>query len=390
MGEEIDQRNIVRSAILANFSVPGKIARNLKKEIYFPELDGLRFFAFFLVFVYHYSLLTQVYFNSPLKYFWIGVDLFFVLSAFLFTKLLTAEYSNTRSISFKKFYLRRIFRIWPIYFLFVGFSTAYYILKNGPLSKSIGLRVLGLFSFSDNLITAVKGYSPLPFTGHLWTIGYEEQFYIFVPIIIYFLVRSSVRTRLIFFGSVLVLFNMIRFVLISDKATGPAIYVLPFTHFESILMGIIVGFGDTDFLFEKLRPLVLGLFGVLFFGFLCLLPVMEDVSFLLIASYSFVGLSTSSVLFSVSNSDLLRKIFSNKLLVFLGKRSYGLYVYHLLAYAIANAEVRRIQEVHVKYFALFGVWLFITVVISLASYEFIELPFLRLKKRFEVVRSRPI
>lgn len=108
------------------------------KRIYFPELDGLRFFAFLLVFVHHHILLKKVPIFSILHTEgWVGVDLFFALSAFLFTKLLIAEYNKTKTISFRKFYIRRIFRIWPIYFLFIGFSVALYLSFYGTISNYI-------------------------------------------------------------------------------------------------------------------------------------------------------------------------------------------------------------------------------------------------------------
>ncbi|HOO67414.1 MAG TPA: acyltransferase [Bacteroidales bacterium] len=157
--------------------------KNTSEQIfYYPELDGLRFLAFFLVFVHHQNLFRNVPYLSTLKEFgWVGVDLFFALSAFLFTRLLVAEYNKTQSISFKKFYLRRIFRIWPIYFIFIGFALAcFVVLRNGELTRDINIRLIGLLAFSDNIFTAVKGYIPLPWANHLWTIAYEEQFYLFL------------------------------------------------------------------------------------------------------------------------------------------------------------------------------------------------------------------
>jgi len=362
------------------------------ERIYFPELDGLRFFAFLLVFVHHHSLFAKIPYLSILHTNgWIGVDLFFALSAFLFTKLLIAEYNKTKTISFKKFYLRRIFRIWPIYFLFIGFSVALYIFFfKGSIGNNIGIRIIGLFTFSDNIMTAIYGYNPLPFIAHLWTITYEEQFYIFIPIIILLLVRSSFKKKLISVISIFILFNGIRFALIANNVPHPAIWVLPITHFESIVLGIVIGFGGIDFLLKRIRPLMFGLIGIFFFILLCFLPNLDNISYWLIVSYSFVGISTSMVLFSVLNSNYLKEFFSKELFVFLGKRSYGLYVYHLLGNGVASFMIAKISIIPSNSLASFLYSLSFTVIVSIISYKVIETPFLKLKKRFEVIISRPI
>lgn len=362
-----------------------------KNRIYLPELDGLRFFAFLLVFIHHHSLFARIPYLSILHTNgWIGVDLFFALSAFLFTKLLIAECNKTKTISFKKFYMRRIFRIWPIYFLFIAFSVALYIFSTGSIVNNIGIRIIGLFTFSDNIMSALYGYNPMPYIAHLWTITFEEQFYILIPIIILLIVRSSVKTKLIFLVSVFVLFNLIRFALIANKVPHPAIWVLPITHFESIVLGIAIGFGGFDFLLKRIKPLLIGIIGVIFFVLLCYLPNLNNISYWLIVSYSFAGISTSMVLFSVSNSNYLKKVFSKDLFVFLGKRSYGLYMYHLLGNGVASYMIAKITLLPSNALASFIYSLSFTIIVSIISYKVIETPFLKLKKKFEVIISRPI
>jgi peptidoglycan/LPS O-acetylase OafA/YrhL len=166
--------------------------------------------------------------------------------------------------------------------------------------------------------------------------------------------------------------------------------VLPVTHFESIIFGMVIGFGGIDFLIKKIKPIFLGLAGVFFFVLLSLLPNVEDISYLLILTYLFVGISTSLVLFSVSNSNLLKKVFSKKVLVFLGKRSYGLYIYHLFGNGIAGILIDKLHFIPSGLLASFLCCLTITIIASIISYKIIETPFLKLKKRFEVIISRPI
>ena len=362
-----------------------------RQRIYFPELDGLRFFAFLLVFIHHHSLFSKIsYFSVLHTNGWIGVDLFFALSAFLFTKLLIAEHEKTRIISVKNFYLRRICRVWPIYFLFIGFSITIYILKNGQISKYIGLRVFGLFVFSDNVFSAIYGYNPLPVVAHLWTIAYEEQIYIIIPIVILSLIRSSYKIKIMSLISVFFLLNLIRLVLLCNGVSHQVIWVLPITNFESIILGIVVGFGGFNILLKRLNPLIIGLIGILFFILVCLMQPFVKITYWLIISYLLVGLSSSMVLFSTLNSKYLRTIFSQKVFVFLGKRSLGLYVYHLLGNIIATKLILYIPEIPSSSFFSFIYSLSFTVIISIISYKVVETPFLILKKQFEVISSRPI
>jgi peptidoglycan/LPS O-acetylase OafA/YrhL len=361
------------------------------QRIYFPELDGLRFLAFLLVLIHHQKPLSKVPYVSILQENgWIGVDLFFALSAFLFTKLLITEYLKTRTISFKKFYLRRVFRIWPIYLFIILFSISFHLISIGPLVHNIRVRIFGLFAFSDNIMTAIYGFNPLRYTEHLWTIAYEEQFYIFIPITILLLVRASFKEKVLSIISIFVLFNLIRLAFIEHNAPHPAIYVLPVTHFESIILGIAIGFGGFDFLLTRLKPLTIGFMGILFFIFVYFLPPLWETSYWLIASYSFVGLSTSLVLFSVTTSNYLKLIFSKKLFVYLGKRSYGLYIYHLFGNGVAAYLISHIPATPLNPLISFMCSLSFTVIAAIISYRIIETPFLKLKKRFEVIISRPI
>ena len=101
-------------------------------RFYVPQLDGLRFIAFLLVFAHHGQRLSNLLSSGSIgrsvldfleRRGWFGVDLFLVLSAFLITSLLLIEYDRHRNISLRGFYMRRILRIWPLYYLMtmVGF-----------------------------------------------------------------------------------------------------------------------------------------------------------------------------------------------------------------------------------------------------------------------------
>jgi len=159
-------------------------------------------------------------------------------------------------------------------------------------------------------------------------------------------------------------------------------------------LGIIIGFSGLDFLTKKkINPLLLFITGILFFLLLCLLPGVNNISILsywLIISYSLVGISTSLILLSVLNSDILKKIFMLNIFVFLGKRSYGLYVYHIFGNYAADLMIQQVSELPSNSYASFSYSLSFTIIVAIISYAIVEKPFLKLKHKFEVIVSRPI
>jgi peptidoglycan/LPS O-acetylase OafA/YrhL len=237
-----------------------------KSKFYYPELDGLRFIAFLLVFIHHAPVLNFSALRFIKDFGWIGVDLFFALSAFLFVKILAKEFEKTGTISISKFYIRRGLRIWPIYVLFCLFLVVVAVTRQVSVGVSLPFfpwRVLGLFTFTDNIFSAFKGYNPIPFSGQLWTISYEEQFYLVIPIMLRYLFKSRGSRVVLLLSALAVLFFIIRSVLIYQKTPHPAIWVLPMTHFESILLGIVVGLGGYEKLLSKVPAflvLMVGLF----------------------------------------------------------------------------------------------------------------------------------
>lgn len=364
-------------------------------KTYFPELDGLRFLAFLLVFIHHAPLLSE----NPLwqwlhRYGWMGVDLFLCLSAYLFTKLLYTEFQQTGSIHIPYFYIRRTLRIWPLYYLFVIGMLA---LTFFTLPERIdSWRVAGLFTFTDNILSAVFGnYNLILFAGHLWTISYEEQFYAVIPWALRSLFKMSQRTRTQIILGVLLVGLIIRIILsLVVKVPYVAIWVLPVTHFEAILLGLLVGLGGLDQALARVPPLAAGATGILSLLVIDLLPKTPIVSAIPLQVYHFflTGLGMALILHTllrVSHKPEWRWI-SSRPMAYLGKISYGLYVYHLLCLGLAS------QYVHV---AEANYWLWVaavfllplagTIGVSSLSYSFIEKPFLRLKERFAIVLSRP-
>jgi peptidoglycan/LPS O-acetylase OafA/YrhL len=357
---------------------------------YIPALDGLRFVAFLLVFCHHQELFARI---PGLSFLytrgWIGVDLFFALSAYLLTHLLSTEFRKTNTISIKKFYLRRILRIWPLYFSFIGLSVAIYFFYRHSFSSEILLRIAGLFTLTDNVLSATEGYNPLPFAKHLWTIAYEEQFYIFIPLVVLWLMRSRTGFGIFLLVLVFILFNGIRLWFIHEEIPHPAIWVLPVTHFESIVLGVVLGAGGMDFVARKISPAMAPVIAVIAFILICIAAPLDEIDYHLVLTYPCVGVFTSMIVYASLKNDGLNRFLATRAMVFFGKRSYGLYVFHLLGSGAANLGVGHVDGVP-SALASFIYALAFTITAAIFSYEYLETPFLRWKRKFEIISSRPI
>ncbi len=366
-----------------------------KSSFYIPELDSLRFFAFLLVLIHHagYSELIN-WWEVVARYGWMGVDLFLCLSAFLFTRLLYAEYQATGTVAVKNFYIRRAFRIWPLYIFFLILAIFLTVQKEG-WSDFLITRALGMLTFTDNFLTARWGYNnSILYTPHLWTISYEEQVYLLIPWVLLFLYRRSGTTVSWLLLGAGLLGTLIRAVMIYRGVEHPDIWVLPYSHFDSVLGGIVIGLGTLDKQLKKVPNLIWLVLGILALWQVTELPNVQRIQWKLMLTYPLVGIGTSLIIYALTQGNLwaVSFLFRNKLLAYLGKISYGLYVYHKLGIFLANRIVHQyIEPTRELAEPVAGLLLafLITVAMSVISYEAFEKFFLRMKDRFAVVKSRP-
>jgi peptidoglycan/LPS O-acetylase OafA/YrhL len=367
-----------------------------KSGIYYPELDSLRFFAFLLVLIHHAPYVKSIkIWNVTSKYGWMGVDLFLCLSAFLFARLLYVEYQEKGDVNVGYFYLRRALRIWPLYFSFFAAMLILSVQQDG-WNPNILRRSIGMLTFTDNIFSAFLNYNlAFWFSSHLWTISYEEQFYLVIPWVLRkFYQLNKFTVTMILLGAILI-GTTTRAIYIYNQVAHPDIWVLPITHFESIFGGLMVGLGLFDKSLRKIPGWFILMIGGLALYQVTLLPNLETIQWKLMLTYPFVGIGTSLILFAVINKKLwgLSTLFKNKLLGYLGKISYGLYVYHVMCLWI----VTKITEMFISPERLLVypatvllLALVMTIMVSTISYQFLERPFLKLKEKFTFIKSRPI
>ena len=178
-------------------------SKTSKARVFFPNLDGLRFVCFFMVFLFHINksvtehyLANQLEIPAFFKVFSLlfqngnlGVNFFFVLSGFLITFLLIREKEYTGKIHVLKFYMRRILRIWPLFYLcvLIGFLLFPYVAHLIGMSSGETARPLYYIFFINNFDVIETGHPNSLILGILWSIAIEEQFYLSWPLMLSFL-----------------------------------------------------------------------------------------------------------------------------------------------------------------------------------------------------------
>ncbi len=162
----------------------------MKTEHTFIGLDHLRALAISLVFLYHYTMFQHPDWmnNSFIHFGWCGVDLFFVLSGFLISNQLMAAWQKRQEIPFTEFYIKRIFRIFPPYF----FVLLIYIFVPAFHERETLAPLWKMFSFTQNYGQDIRRYGTF---SHAWSLCVEEQFYLLLPIILFWVLSSRIEEK---------------------------------------------------------------------------------------------------------------------------------------------------------------------------------------------------
>jgi len=375
-------------------SVAPMEAARTQRRFYQLELDGLRLYAFLGVFVCHTLPFYGAFyrrFHLPMPWLWgavaksgaAGVDLFFALSAFLITSILLREREETGRISLRRFYLRRILRIWPLYFVLIALGV---VLAHTMAQQSLPwYYVAGYLLFVGNWVHAIFG-RPESICSPLWTVSIEEQFYLIWPL----LMKMLGRRGMIVAGLVtFLLASVSRIGFMLAGWSGGFIYYGSISRCDSLALGILLAlFADRlPRLTRGARLLLLatGLTSwVISSAWLNEQPGPVDLRMVL--GRLIVSLAAGAILYAClhSHSQLVR----GDWVVRMGKISYGLYMLHLTGILIMLSLFHPIWGWQLL--ATKGLGFVMTVILALASYRWIESPFLRLKDKFATVLSRPV
>ncbi len=357
---------------------------SLPAPVHLPGLNGLRAIAALSVVLAHTlrpiagSNGLPVKFDLPMAQY--SVTLFFVISGFLITYLLLLE-REQGGISVRNFYMRRILRIWPIYYLFLAVCLiigACFHSFDGLFSGTLWWYIF----FAANIpFISAQG---IPILAHYWSIGSEEQYYLFWP----WVVRTSGKRILIVASAILVTLFTLKATLWLTVGHGNFLYrLLGITQFHCMMLGAIgaVAFKAQSPIIKKVilnravQTAAWSLFILLGLGVFSLPAPVALETLSLIALVMILGqVSESKKLFSLDT-----RIFD-----FLGKISYGIYILHpLVVFFIAPLVCLPILPAPVMYLVTCMSVLIVTVFLAWLSYTRFERPFLHLKRRFSTVQS---
>jgi len=374
-------------------SAPMAVAHS-QRRFYQPELDGLRFYAFLGVFICHTLPFDGAFyrrFHLPVPWLWgaiaksgaAGVDLFFALSAFLITSILLREREETGGISLRRFYLRRILRIWPLYFLLIALGV---VLAHTVAKQSLPwYYVAGYLLFVGNWVHAVFG-RPESICSPLWTVSIEEQFYLIWPLLMKMLRRRGMIVAAIV---TFLLATVCRLGFMLAGSSGGFIYYGSVSRCDSLALGILLAlFADRlPRLRRGARWLLLagGLLGwVASSAWLNEQPGPVDIRMVL--GRLIVSLAAGAILYACLHSH--SKLVRGEWVVRLGKISYGLYMLHLTGILIMLSVFHPVWGWQLLATKALG--FVMTVLLAMASYRWVESPFLHLKDKFATVLSRPV
>jgi len=341
----------------------------------------MRGVAIFLVILVH---LFRYY--KWLSFGWMGVDLFFVLSGFLITGILVD--TRTNSGYYKNFLVRRILRIFPLYYFFlIVFFIGFPLLSLHDHIKYYSYLNSNQFWFwayiQNWLFVTDTTYPEINIISHFWSLAIEEQFYIFWPIVIFFFSGRNLKLTciLLIVGSLL-----FRIYLYFQQASWIVIYESTFTRLDGLAIGSLIAILVREESGRKwletwaFRILlvsaasivsIIGITGNYYINN----PLLQTVGYTLIDMFCGALLV---VLVSSSSISFIKIIFKSRVLVFLGKYSYGLYVYHKPIYYFAEIYLAQ-WILNREVISVIGIVL--SVALAVISYRLLEAPFLRLKDK---------
>jgi peptidoglycan/LPS O-acetylase OafA/YrhL len=345
---------------------------------YWKSLDGLRALAVGIVMLAHAG--------SPFpRSGGVGVDIFFVLSGFLITGILSTEFQRYGSISRKNFYLRRLLRLTPALLA----SILLFAVLTWISNNFVRLDVIAItLTYTSNYARALFDYD-LQSLAHCWSLAIEEQYYLLWPFVVV-VVERNIRTILSKFLALLslsLLLALYRAAMVGTFDATRINFALD-THMDGLVMGSALAYfaaflatlKDSVALDRFLQLLSKLVVPASICGLLVIMhfitwgnPWMARLGYTLVA-----GGSCVIVLDLVASPfSLIRSFLENPFFTYFGKISYGLYLYHFPVYHFIEYELSDFSQIYVK-----AVMVTATIGIASLSYHLIERPILRFKEHY--------
>lgn len=373
----------------------------------FAGLDGLRFISITFVILHHLFTFKSNFGYTAFDYpilgviGFYGIQFFFMGSGFLITYMLLHELKHTGSVSLKNFFVRRLLRIWPAYFLLIilalvfAYKAPFFRIPAITEAYLNGNYILGntlFFSFMPHLAPFVAPTAPL--IHHTYTIGIEEQFYFLWGILFYFFHKHMFR---VFVGLLVCmpLLNVVhehiyQYNKVNESAPRVFAYAssiityLKYSRFSTFAIGALFGYA---FFYQKqwinaFKKVYVQV--AVYALFVWSVYTNVQVPYL---QHEYISTIMACIMLIATFKKESIVNYSAAWIEYLGKISYGIYLYHIFAIVIAIHILQRLFHVEVNTFPqlllLCTVTLLLSIFFGQVSYQYFERYFLLLKKRFQ-------
>ena len=354
----------------------------MQQRLHLKGLNGLRAMAAISVVLSHLRIALPEYayiMKLPFGFATYAVTIFFTISGFLITFLLFKE-KEQGTVSIKNFYVRRILRIWPLYFIYLAAAIlTIYVYTPKELPGSL----IYYLVFAANIPSLF--HSHLPYLAQYWTLGVEEQFYFFWPWIMK-KTRNVLRALIIFTACFLLLKLIFRFIYFKWGNIVP-LHLLAITRFECMSLGGIAAVlcieGN-----KKFMRMVTNKFIQVVCWLSLAVMILDRFHISPLLDHDMAALVTIVLITNLSFNDKSLVSLENRFFDFIGKISFGIYMIHPLVifYYSMLLDHFNLPEIW-KIACVFVGVLFFTIFFAWLSYEFIEKRFLALKDKFTTIKN---
>ncbi|WP_114890089.1 acyltransferase family protein [Haemophilus influenzae] len=351
---------------------------------YRPEIDGLRAIAVISVIIYHLN-------ENWLSGGFLGVDIFFVISGFLITGIIITEIQQN-SFSLKQFYTRRIKRIYPAFITVMALvsfiASAIFIYNDfNKLRKTIELAIAFLSNFYLGL---TQGYFDLSANEnpvlHIWSLAVEEQYYLIFPLILILAYKKFREIKVLFIITLILFFILLATSFVSanfykEVLHQPNIYYLSNLRFPELLVGSLLAIyhnlSNKVQLSKQVNNILAILSTLLLFS--CLFLMNNNIAYIPGITLILPCIFTALIIHTTSQNNIVKLCLSNKAIVFIGKISYSLYLYHwiFIAFAYYITGEKQINNQSI------AIVIVLTIIFSVLSYYLIEQPIRKSKLNFK-------
>jgi peptidoglycan/LPS O-acetylase OafA/YrhL len=369
----------------------------MEESGYIKSLDGVRAIAIVLVMSLHTGIM---------HYGWVGVQLFFVLSGYLITGILWKEKNRPgpMPLKFRKFWVRRSLRIFPLYFGYLFVLAITYLLFHFPHSYRVYIPYL--LTYTYNFTRSFHGWQINPAFAHLWSLAIEEQFYLFFPLILFLSNRRFIR---LFMVLVIIISPVSRYLIgmhfidrgYAGEQLATIVYWNTLSHLDAFFLGGLIPILSLDKSIRKPRWLLWGSVGLVLVAGAVNYIYQDHHSFYLtdlgyafghtdnyvyVWQYSLLNLLFASLILLLVSAHRpvvsgWRRLLESKWPVRVGKVSYGMYIYHWLIWNYLFEDTIKPHNVLLRAL-LFIPYIAIVYLVAAVSYRFYEAPFIKLKDRY--------